>query len=195
VASPTVGACRKTLAQKARFERRTGDRELDAAELPAQTRFASRATDEAGGRPRKEEIAAAKADGRRKSRNWLCHADEARGELFAQKTISESGSRSGGFKSQRAGENRRDRRAIMICCSRHATEQIVQVRAHSPSWTRSWREMKIFAPTNLRSGSLSVKAGDVLAPNQQVATLLDESHLGARVRARAVAGHISSATQ
>ena len=41
--------------------------------------------------------------------------------------------------------------------------------------------MKIVAPTNCVLEVLSVKAGDVLAPNQQVATLLLTNHIWVRV--------------
>jgi HlyD family secretion protein len=41
--------------------------------------------------------------------------------------------------------------------------------------------MKIFAPTNCVLEVLSVKVGDVLAPNQPVATLLLTNHIWVRV--------------
>src|SRR6185369_14778234 len=43
------------------------------------------------------------------------------------------------------------------------------------------REMQIFAPTNCVLEVLSVKVGDVLAPNREVATLLLPQHLWVRV--------------
>ena len=42
-------------------------------------------------------------------------------------------------------------------------------------------EMKIFSPTNCVLEVLSVKVGDVVAPNQQVATLLLTNHIWVRV--------------
>jgi len=51
-------------------------------------------------------------------------------------------------------------------------EEITQARAQLAELDTQLSEMKITAPTNSTLEVLSVKVGDVLAPNQQVATLL-----------------------
>src|SRR4029077_18805248 len=51
-------------------------------------------------------------------------------------------------------------------------EQIAQVRAQVAELDTQLNEMKIAAPSDCALEVLSVKVGDVLAPNQQVATLL-----------------------
>src|SRR4029079_9402994 len=60
-------------------------------------------------------------------------------------------------------------------------EQIAQARAQLRQIDAQLKEMKIIAPSDCVLEVLSVKVGDVLAPNQQVATLLLTNHLWVRV--------------
>ena len=60
-------------------------------------------------------------------------------------------------------------------------ERLAQARAQLAEIDAQLREMNIAAPTNSVLEVLSVKVGDVLAPNQSVATLLLTNHLWVRV--------------
>ena len=157
---------------------------LDAAELHAQRNrvFAQLAEAEAG--PRKEEIAAAKAE-------WealVAQLDLARierkraGELFASKTISET-ERDRAVTNEQALDKSvtaaKSRYELLLAGTR--LEQIAQVRAQLAELDTQLHEMKIAAPTNCVLEVLSVKVGDVLAPNQPVATLLLTNHIWVRV--------------
>ena len=149
--------------------------ELDAAELHARRdRMAAQLAElEAG--PRKEEIAAAKAD-------WeaqLADLDLARTnairsqELFAQNTVSaterdQTVSRANLLeKTAAAAKSRYD---LLLAGTR--PEEIAQARAELAELDTQLSEMKISAPSDCTLEVLSVKVGDVLAPNQQVATLI-----------------------
>lgn len=157
---------------------------LDAAELRARREqmAAQLAEWEAG--PRREEIAAAKAE-------WevqLAQLDLARTEhkraeeLFAQSTISATerdraaSSESALEKSVAAAKARYD---LLLAGTR--PERLAQARAQLAEVDAQLREMTIVAPTNCVLEVLSVKPGDVLAPNREVATLLLTNHLWVRV--------------
>jgi HlyD family secretion protein len=60
-------------------------------------------------------------------------------------------------------------------------ERLAQARAQQAELDAQLREMNIAAPTNCVLEVLSVKVGDVLAPNQPIATLLLTNHLWVRV--------------
>ena len=60
-------------------------------------------------------------------------------------------------------------------------ERIAQAKAKLAEIDAQLREMRIAAPTNCLLEVLSVKAGDVLPPNREVATLLLTDHLWVRV--------------
>ena len=157
---------------------------LDAAELGAQRDRASAQLAEAEAGPRKEEIATAKAQ-------WeaqLADLDFARAEakraveLFAQKTIStterdQAVSRENALeKIAAAAKSQYD---LLLAGTR--PEQIAQARAQLAQLDAQLAEMTISAPTGSVLEVLSVKVGDVLAPNQQVATLLLTNHIWVRV--------------
>ena len=158
--------------------------ELDAAELPARRdRVAAQLAElEAG--PRKEEIAAAKADWESQIANLeLARADEKRAQdLFAQKTISITERDQAVTHAQwlekivAADKSRYD---LLLAGTR--PEEIAQARAQLAEIETDLREMRIAAPTNCVLEVLNVKIGDVLAPNQPVATLLLTNHLWIRV--------------
>src|SRR5262245_1479650 len=134
--------------------------------------------------PRKEEIAAAKAEwGAQAADLELARTNAKRAEgLFAQKTISENErdetiTRANLLeKSVAAAKSRYD-----LLAAGTRPEQIAQARAQLAQIDAQLDEMRIAAPTNCVLEVLNVKVGDVLAPNQQIATLLLTQHLWVRV--------------
>lgn len=158
--------------------------ELDAAELRARRDQAAALLADLEAGPRKEEIAAAKAEWEAQLAQLdFAKADAKRAqELFAQKTISASDrdlavSKAEALdKSVAAAKSRYD---LLLAGTR--PEQIAQARAQLSELDAQLREMQIVAPTNCVLEVLSVKAGDVLAPNREVATVLLPSHTFARV--------------
>ena len=158
--------------------------ELEANELQASRARAAAQLAEAKAGPRPEEIAATKAD-------WeaqVAQADFLRAEakraeeLFAQKTISSAerdaaASRANALdKTVAAAKARYD---LLLAGTR--SEQLDQARAQLDALDAQLDEMKIAAPANSVLEVLGVKPGDVLAPNQEVATLLLTNHTWVRV--------------
>ena len=158
--------------------------ELDAAELKAKRdRVAAQVAEYEAG-PRQQEIDAAKHD-------WealVAESDQARvdakraEELFTQKTISatehdQTLTRASTLeKNVAAAKSRYD---LLLAGTR--AERLAQVRAELAETDANLREMSIVAPSNSVLEVLSVKVGDVLAPNQALATLLLTDHLWVRV--------------
>jgi HlyD family secretion protein len=185
VASRYGGRVEKTLAQE-------GDGlicgqiivALDAAELHARRDQAAAVLAEAEAGPRSEEIAAAKAD-------WevqIAQADFARAEarrieeLFAQKTTSATERDQAVMRAaatQKGVAAAKARYDLLLAGTR--PERLAQARAQQAELDAQLREMNIAAPTNCVLEVLSVKVGDVLAPNQPIATLLLTNHLWVRV--------------
>ena len=158
--------------------------ELDAAELRARRDQLAAQLAELEAGPRKEEIDAAKHD-------WEALAaqlDQARAdakraeELFAQKTISpaehdQAVSRASTFeKNVAAAKSRYD---LLLAGTR--PERIALARAQLAEIDAQLSEMKIAAPGDCVLEVLSVKVGDVLAPNREIATLLLTNHIWVRV--------------
>lgn len=158
--------------------------ELNAAELRARRDQATALLAEAEAGPRKEEIAVAKADWEAQvTQLELARADWKRtDDLFAKKVISETerdrmlANATALEKSVAAAKARYD---LLLAGTR--PERLAQVRAQLAELDAQLREMKIAAPTNCVLEVLSVKPGDVLAPNQPVATLLLTNHIWVRV--------------
>lgn len=158
--------------------------DLNAAELQAQRdRYAAQLAEwEAG--PRQEEIAAAKADWEAQvAQLELARSDKKRAEdLFAQHAISTADrdravSQADSLeKTVAAAKSKYD---LLLAGTR--PEQIAQGRAMLAEIDAHLREMKIASPGDCVLEVLSVKVGDVLAPNQQVATLLLTNHIWVRV--------------
>jgi multidrug resistance efflux pump len=158
--------------------------ELDAAELKAKhDRLAAQVAEfEAG--PRQQEIDAAKHD-------WealAAESDQARvdakraEELFAQKTISATEHDQALTRASTLEKNvaaAKSRYDLLLAGTR--AERLAQVRAELAETDAQLREMSIVAPSNSVLEVLSVKVGDVLAPNQALATLLLTNHLWVRV--------------
>ena len=158
--------------------------ELDAAELKAKRdRVAAQVAEYEAG-PRPQEIDAAKHDWEaRAAESDQARVDAKRAEeLFAQKTISatehdQTLTRASTLeKNVAAAKSRYD---LLLAGTR--AERLAQVRAELAEMDANLREMNIVAPSNSVLEVLSVKVGDVLAPNQALATLLLTDHLWVRV--------------
>jgi HlyD family secretion protein len=158
--------------------------ELNASELAARRarQVALVAELEAG--PRKEEIEAAKAEWEAQSADLqLAQADARRAEeLFAQKTVSvterdQAVTRAQTLEKSAAGA--RSRYELLRAGTR--PEQLAQARAQLAEIDTQLAEMTVSAPSDCVLEVLSVKVGDVLAPNQSVATLLLPSQIWVRV--------------
>jgi HlyD family secretion protein len=158
--------------------------ELDAAELRALRDQAAATLDEwlAGARPQ-ERIAA--------SNDWQALAaeldlarleDRRNRELIASKVISETerdraSSRVAALeKSAAAARSRFD---LVEAGTR--PERVAHGRARLAEIDAQLREMRVTAPADCVLEVLSVKVGDVLPPNREVATLLHTDHLWVRV--------------
>lgn len=158
--------------------------ELDADELKARRDEAAATLAELVAGPRKEEIEAAKNDWESQAADLeYARMDRKRAEeLLAQKTISQSERdrivthAQALEKSAAAAKSRYD---LLLAGTR--PERIDQARAQLAEIEAQLREMKIAAPGDCVLEVLSVKVGDVLAPNREVATLILPQHLWVRV--------------
>lgn len=158
--------------------------ELDAPELLAQRAeaMANLADLEAGAR--KEEIAAAKSEWESAVAELeLARTDARRAlELFGKETISATErdravTRAATLeKSVAAAKSRYE---LLLAGTR--PERIQQARATLERINTQLTELRISAPTNCVLEVLSVKVGDVVAPNRELATLILPQHLWIRV--------------
>jgi HlyD family secretion protein len=157
--------------------------ELEAAELRARRDQMAAQLAELEAGPRKEEIAAARAEWETQvSELELARANAKRAEeLFAQKTISIT------ERDQLVTRANSLEKTVAVAKSRYdlllagtRLEQLAQARAQVAQTDAQLKEMQIAAPSESVLEVLSVKVGDVLAPNQQIATLL-LPHLWVRV--------------
>jgi len=158
--------------------------ELEAAELRARHDQVTALLAEAEAGPRREEIAAAKADWEVLSaQQLLANAERQRAaELIAEKTISAAELDRAVTGAQAAQQNvaaAKARYDLLLAGTR--PERLTQIRGQLAELAAQLAEMKISAPTNCVLEALSVKVGDVVAPNQPVATLLLTNHLWVRV--------------
>lgn len=185
VASRYGGRVEKIFAQE-------GDRlttgqiiaEISAAELQARREQVAAQLAEAEAGPRKEEIAAAKAEWEAQSaQQILANSERQRAaELFAEKTISPTEydrAVTTAQAAQQAVTAAKARYDLLLAGTR--PERLALIRAQLAELDAHRAEMKIVAPTNGVLEVLNVKVGDVLAPNQPVATLLFTNHLWVRV--------------
>ena len=158
--------------------------ELDAAELRSRHEQVTALLAELEAGPRPQEIAAAKAE-------WeslvaqleFAWTDAKRAEeLFTQKTISETERDQAVSKDQALAKSvaaAKSRYDLLLAGTR--PERIAQAKAQLAELDTQLREMRVVAPTNCVLEVLSVKLGDVLAPNREVATVLFTGHTFARV--------------
>jgi len=158
--------------------------ELDAVELRARRDRAAALLAELEAGPRPEEIATAQAEWEAQlAQLEFARADARRAEeLFAQKTLAASDRDLAVSKAQALEKSvaaARSRYNLLRAGTR--PEQIAQARAQLAEWDAQLGEMQIVAPTNCVLEVLSVKLGDVLAPNREVATVLFPERTFARV--------------
>lgn len=185
VASRYGGRVEKVLAQEG--DALAGGQvivEVEAAELRARRELLAAQLAEAVAGPRKEEIATAKAEWEAQTAQLdLARIERKRAEdVFESKAISAT-ERDRAVTAEQALEKSvsaaRSRYDLLLAGTR--PERIVQARAQIAELDTQLREMKILSPTNCVLEVLSVKVGDVLAPNQPVATLLLTNHIWVRV--------------
>lgn len=158
--------------------------ELSAPELAAQRAEAIALLADLEAGARKEEIAAAKHEWESAAAELeLARSDAKRAtELFSEKTISETErdravTRAAALeKSVAAAKSRYE---LLLAGAR--PERIQQARAALQRIETLRAELRVTAPTNGVLEVLSVKAGDVLAPNRELATLILSQHLWVRV--------------
>jgi multidrug resistance efflux pump len=156
--------------------------DLNASELRAQHDRAAAQLAEWEAGPRKEEIAAAKADWESQvAQSDFARADAKRlEELFTQKAVSTTDRDQAVMRANSLEKNvaaAKSRYELLLAGTR--PEQLAQGRAQLAEIDSHLREMT--APSDSVLEVLSVKVGDVLAPNQQVATLLLTNHIWVRV--------------
>jgi multidrug resistance efflux pump len=185
VASRYGGRVEKVLAQEG--DALAGGQvivEVEAAELRARRELLAAQLAEAVAGPRKEEIATARAEWEAQTAQLdLARIERKRAEdVFESKAISAT-ERDRAVTAEQALEKSvsaaRSRYELLLAGTR--LERIAQARAQIAELDTQLREMKILSPTNCVLEVLSVKVGDVLAPNQPVATLLLTNHLWVRV--------------
>lgn len=157
---------------------------LEAGELHARRDQAAAQLAEAEAGPRKEEIIAAKAEWESQTaQERLAHSERQRAaELFADKTISVAEHDQAITTAQAAQQSvaaAKARYDLLLAGTR--PERLSQARAQLAELDAQLGEMKITAPSNCVLEVLNVKPGDVLAPNQPVATLLLTNHIWVRV--------------
>ena len=158
--------------------------ELDAAELRARRDQAVAQLAELEAGPRVQEKEAARHD-------WealTAELDQARAdakradELLTQKTISKTEQEQAVTRARTLEKNvaaAQSRYDLLLAGTR--PERIAQARAQLAEVDAQLREMSIAAPADCILEVLSVKTGDVLAANREVATLLLPQHLWVRV--------------
>jgi membrane fusion protein YbhG len=157
---------------------------LDAAELQAQHDKAAALLAELKAGPRQEEIAAAKREWEAVVAEMEFARVEAKRaqELLGQRAISESDrdravSRAASLeKNAAAAKSRYD---LLKAGTR--AEQIAQAAAALAEIETRLREMQVVAPTNSVLEVLHVRKGDVLGPNQPIATLIVPQRIWVRV--------------
>jgi HlyD family secretion protein len=185
VASRYGGRVEKLLVQEG-DSLKTGQpiAELDAAELRARRDQAAAQLAELEAGARKEEIEAAKHDWEAMAADLeKVRVDAERADkLFAEKTISPSEHDQAITRARTLEKNvaaAKSRYDLWVAGTR--PERIAQARAQLAEIDAQMREMKIVAPSDCVVEVLSVKVGDVLAQNREIATLLLAGHLWVRV--------------
>ena len=158
--------------------------ELEAPELRARrdTLAAQLAELEAG--PRKEEIATVKAEWEAQVAQLDLARIEAKrtDELFAQKTVSSTEhdrALAAVQTLEKTAAAAQSRHELLLAGTR--SELLAAGRARLAEVDAQLRELIVTAPTNCVLETLSVKVGDVVPPNREVATLLLTNHLWVRV--------------
>ena len=158
--------------------------DLEAAELRARRDQMAAQLEEMIAGPRKQEIEAAKHDWDALTTDLAqARVDAKRADdLYSKRTISET-DREQAHTHEKMLEDKaaaaKNRYDLLLAGTR--PEQIARGRAQLAEMDAQLREMKIAAPGPCVLEVLSVKVGDVLAANREVATLLLTQHLWVRV--------------
>ena len=157
---------------------------LDAAELQAQRDKATAILAEMKAGPRQEEIATAKKEWEAIMAEFEFAGLEAKRskELLEQRAISESDrdrAVSRAASLERSAAASKSRYELLLAGTR--SEQIAQAQASLAEIEARLREMQVIAPTNCVLEVLHVRKGDVLGPNQPVATLIVPQRIWVRV--------------
>jgi HlyD family secretion protein len=158
--------------------------ELEASELKARRDQAAAQLAESEAGPRKEELEEAKHSWEALAAELeQARADQKRAdELFASKTISPKEQEDAHTRVRTLDKNvaaAKSRYDLLLAGTR--PERLDAARAQVAELDAHLREMKITAPSDSVLEVLSVKVGDVLAANREVATLLLPQHLWVRV--------------
>jgi HlyD family secretion protein len=158
--------------------------ELEAAELKARRDQAAAQLAELEAGPRKEEIEAAQHDWEALVASLALARAEAKraDELFANKTISETEHDSAIRRAESLEKNvaaARSRYDLLLAGTR--PERLAQAHAQLAEIDAQLREMRVASPAESVLEVLAVKAGDVLPPNREIATLVLPQHLWVRV--------------
>ena len=157
---------------------------LEAPELAARRAQTAALLAEQVAGPRPQEIAAAKHDWEAAQAELdFARADARRAEqLFAQKMAAES-DRDRAVTHAQAQEKvvaaAKSRYDLLLAGTR--PEEIARTQAQLAELETQERELQVLAPTNCVLEVLSVKVGDVLPANREVATLLLAQHVWVRV--------------
>jgi HlyD family secretion protein len=158
--------------------------ELEATELEARRREAAATLAELEAGPRREELEMAKHDWEALEAELAYARLEERRitGLFEQRAVSEmerDRAQSRARNLDRTSAAAKSRYELLVAGTR--VEKIEQARAQLALVETQLRETQIIVPTNAILETLSVKAGDVVAPNQPAATVLYTDHLWVRV--------------
>ena len=158
--------------------------ELDAQELTARRALAAAQLEEMVNGSRPAEIEAALRDWEAlKAQLVSAAADAVRAkELLAAKTISASEAQKTISNAEALAKNAEaSRQRYELLREGTRPERIAQARAQLADIDAQLKEMRIVAPSHSILEVLSVKVGDVLAANREVATLILPDHLWIRV--------------
>jgi multidrug resistance efflux pump len=158
--------------------------ELDASELRPRRDQAAAALAELEAGPRRQEIEAAKHDWEAQAAELeLARANARRADdLFAAKTIAAAEHDDAVHRAEaleKSAEAAKSRYDLLLAGTR--PERISLARAQLAEVEAQLREMRVAAPSDSVLEVLSVKVGDVLAPNREVATLILPQNLWVRV--------------
>ena len=158
--------------------------DLDAAELRARHDYNAALLEEMEHGPRPDEIDAAKHDWESLAAQLeFAKTEQSRArELFEQKVVSQTelddaNSRANSLQQSAAAAKKR----YDLLVEGTRPERVAQARAQLAEIDAQLREMQIVAPGDSVLEVLSVKLGDVLTANHEVATLLYTQHLWVRV--------------
>ena len=158
--------------------------QLEASELQARLDRANAMLQELIAGPRPQELATAKSEWEAQVAELdLARKEEKRSsELIAQHTISpEEYDRAVNRVSslEKTAAAAKSRHELLEAGTR--PERIAQAKADVAELETQVREMRIYSPTNTILEVLSVKVGDVVGPNREVATLVLANDIWVRV--------------